>query len=136
MPSFDVTIEVDTQEVDNAINQARKEVSTRYDFRGSDSTIEWDGKAGIGLKTDDEAKLPALLDIVKSKLHKRGVSIRNLEVGDPKPAGGMTHTQAITLQSTNDLALKQAKRINRKDDYLQLMKRLNASRFGCSDERR
>ena len=98
MPSFDVTIEVDTQEVDNAINQARKEVSTRYDFRGSDSTIEWDGKAGIGLKTDDEAKLPALLDIVKSKLHKRGVSIKNLEVGDAKPAGGMTHTQAITLQ--------------------------------------
>ncbi|REJ85420.1 MAG: YajQ family cyclic di-GMP-binding protein [Acidobacteria bacterium] len=98
MPSFDIVIEVDLQEVDNALNQARKEVGQRFDFRGSDSTIEWDGKSLITLKTDDDGRLPPLLDVVKSKLHKRGISIKNLEVGDPKPAGGMMHTQTVTLQ--------------------------------------
>lgn len=98
MPSFDVVIEVDLQEVDNALNQARKEVGQRFDFRGSDSTIDWDGKSEITLETDDEGRLPALLDIVKGRLHRRGISIKNLEVDDPKAVGGMRHSQRVVLQ--------------------------------------
>jgi uncharacterized protein YajQ (UPF0234 family) len=98
MPSFDIVIEVDLQEVDNALNQARKEVGQRFDFRGSDSSIDWDGKSVVTLKSDDEGRLTALLDVARGRLHRRGISIKNLEVGEVKPAGGMTFTQTVTLQ--------------------------------------
>ena len=78
MPSFDIVIETDLQEVDNALNQARKEVGQRYDFRGSKSRIDWDKKGEILLFSDDDHRLAALLDVVKGRLVKRGVSIPSL----------------------------------------------------------
>ena len=98
MPSFDITIKTDLQEVDNALNQARKEISQRYDFRGSKSSIDWDKKGEITLHSDDDFKLKALLDVVKEKLVRRGVSVRNVKVTPPIPdAGGLTR-QTIELQ--------------------------------------
>ena len=98
MPSFDIVIKADLQEVDNAINQARKEISQRYDFRGSKSSIEWDKKAEIALHSDDDFKLKALLDVVKEKLIRRGVSIKNLEVSNPVPDAGGLVRQTVKLQ--------------------------------------
>ena len=98
MPSFDIVIKADLQEVDNAINQARKEISQRYDFRGSKSSIDWDKKGEIALHSDDDFKLKALLDVIKEKLVRRGVSIKNVEVSNPVPDAGGLVRQTIKLQ--------------------------------------
>ncbi len=98
MPSFDIVIETDLQEVDNALNQARKEVGQRYDFRGSKSRIDWDKKGEILLFSDDDHRLAALLDVVKGRLVKRGVSIRNLDVQESTPAADGLVRQVVSLQ--------------------------------------
>ena len=83
--SFDVSTGVDLQEVDNAVNQARKEVATRYDFRGTNCTIEFDREAGsVQLDADDEYKRTALLLILREKLSRRGVPVKNLDEGKPE----------------------------------------------------
>ncbi|MBX9766595.1 MAG: DUF520 family protein, partial [Bdellovibrionales bacterium] len=74
MPSFDVVSEVNMQEVENAINQSRKEIDSRYDFKGSKSEILWD-KESITIQAEDEYKMGAMKDIVQGKLHKRGIDI-------------------------------------------------------------
>lgn len=82
MPSFDIVSEIDRQEVDNAINQARKELLTRFDFKNSPATIEW-AKDKILLTAVDGTRLKALHEIVVARLAKRNVDLRNLEHGDP-----------------------------------------------------
>ncbi|MBI4405470.1 MAG: YajQ family cyclic di-GMP-binding protein [Deltaproteobacteria bacterium] len=98
MPSFDIVVTVNQQEVDNAVNQAQKELAQRYDFKGSKSKIEWDKKELITLVGDDEFKLKAVVDILQSKLVKRGVSIKNLTYGTLEPSFEGTVRQKITLQ--------------------------------------
>ncbi len=99
MPSFDVVIQTDLQEVDNALNQARKEIAQRFDFRGSKSRIDWDRKGDVTLVSDDRPRLDALLDVVKTKLVRRGVSIKNLEVGESEPAADGLVRQKVTLKT-------------------------------------
>ena len=80
--SFDVSTGVDLQEVDNAVNQATKEIFTRYDFKGSKCTFEYDREAGeVRLDADDEYKLQAQLGVLREKLSRRGVSVKNLDEG-------------------------------------------------------
>lgn len=98
MPSFDIVLKIDPQEVDNAVNQAQKELSQRYDFKGSKSKIEWDKKGEIVLIGDDDFKLKALTDILQSKLVKRNVSIKNLNYGAVEAAFEGTVRRKITLQ--------------------------------------
>jgi len=101
--SFDVTTGVDLQEVDNAINQAQKEIGQRYDFKGSKSTIEFKrADALLELVADSEFQMRALFDVVQSKLIKRGVSVKNLDIGDVKPAGGDTVRREIKLKTALD----------------------------------
>lgn len=95
--SFDVVSEVDMQEVDNAINQAIKEIGTRYDFRGSKSEISLEGDT-IKLIGDDEYKLGAVVDVLKGKMVKRNVSIKNLEFGKVEAASGATVRQLVTIK--------------------------------------
>lgn len=95
--SFDVVSEVDMQEVDNAVNQAIKEIGTRYDFRGSKSEISLEGDT-IKLIGDDEYKLGAVVDVLKGKMVKRNVSIKNLEFGKVEPASGATVRQLVTIK--------------------------------------
>jgi uncharacterized protein YajQ (UPF0234 family) len=83
MPSFDVVSEVDKQEVDNAINQARKELSTRFDFRGSKAKIELVDPTLIELSAEDSARLKSLVEIVIAKLAKREIDLRNIDRKDP-----------------------------------------------------
>jgi len=97
--SFDVVCEVDLQEVLNAVTQAVKEISQRFDFKGSKSTVELDkGKRLITLVSDDEPKLRSVIDILQSKLVKRGVALKALEYGKIEEASGATVRQTITLQ--------------------------------------
>jgi cyclic-di-GMP-binding protein len=83
MPSFDVVSEVDKQEVDNAINQARKELSTRFDFKDSKATIELVDPTLIELTAEDAGRLRSLVEIVIGRLAKRNIDLRNIERKDP-----------------------------------------------------
>ena len=101
--SFDVTTGVDMQEVDNAINQAQKEIGQRYDFKGSKSSIEFSRtESSITLVSDDEFRMTALFDVLQAKLIKRGVPVKNLDVGEIKPAGGDTVRREIKLKTALD----------------------------------
>lgn len=96
MPSFDVVSEIDMQEVDNAINQARKEVEGRYDFKGSKAEIQWDKKE-IQLIAEDDYKIDAMKNILQTKLLRRGIDIKSLTFDKIVEAGGRLLKQKITL---------------------------------------
>ena len=101
--SFDVTTGVDLQEVDNAINQAQKEIAQRYDFKGSKATIDFKrADALIALTADSEFQMTALFDVVQAKLIKRGVPVKNLDIGEIKPAGGDTVRREVGLKMSLD----------------------------------
>jgi len=86
-PSFDVVSKVEHQEVDNALNQASKEVSQRFDFRGTNTSIEWSGELGVTIKADTEERAKAALEVFKDKLVKRSISLKALDAGEPKSSG-------------------------------------------------
>ena len=110
--SFDISTGVDLQEVDNAVNQALKELATRYDFKGTNCTIEFDrDKATIALHADDDFRMDALVEIVRGRLIKRGVPIKNLQVGDPVPATGSSVRRTMSL--TQGIPQETAKKIQR-----------------------
>ena len=97
--SFDIVSEVNMQEVDNAINQARKEIGQRYDFKGSKSSIELNQKEkSLTLISDDDFKLKSVIDILQNKLIKRGVPIKALDYGTVEPAANTTVRQIINLR--------------------------------------
>ena len=97
MPSFDIVSKVDTQEVDNAVNQARTEMGQRYDFKGTNCEIKWDGKDELVLTGDDDYKLKAVTDILQTKFVKRGVSLKSLDYGNIEDASGGTKRQTIKV---------------------------------------
>jgi uncharacterized protein YajQ (UPF0234 family) len=96
VPSFDVVSEINLQEVENAFNQAQKEIKSRYDFKDSKATMAWDKKE-ISLEAEDEYKLGAMKDVLQSKSHRRGVDLRALKFSDPEKIGGMMLKQKVTF---------------------------------------
>src|SRR5215472_13806450 len=82
---FDIVSRVDRQEVDNALNQAAKEISNRFDFRGVGAAISWSGES-VEIRANSEDRAKAVLDVFKDKLVRRGVSLKALDPGDPKPS--------------------------------------------------
>lgn len=96
--SFDISTGADLQEVDNAVNQARKELAQRYDFKGSKASIEFDkAKPQLVLVADDDFKMRALFDLLQGRLIKRGVPVKNLVIGDVLPAANSTVRREIGL---------------------------------------
>lgn len=85
--SFDIVSKIDHQEVDNALNQAAKEIGTRFDFRGVGASIAWSGDKAVEIRANSEERAQAALDVFRDKLVKRGVSLKTLDPGDPKPSG-------------------------------------------------
>ena len=152
--SFDVTTGVDLQEVDNALNQAQKEIAQRYDFKGATATIEFKrAESMIVLIADSDMRMRALFDVVQGKLIKRSVPVKNLDVGEIKPAGGDTLRREVKLKMALDsdaakqvaAAIKDAKlkkvqasiqgdqvRVSSpsKDDLQEAMRLLRARDFG------
>ena len=100
--SFDIVCKVDMQEVTNAVDQARREVDTRYDLKGSKNEIKLE-KTDLLITSADEMKLKAVVDILQSKLHKRGVPLKALTYGDVEAAAGSTFKQKIGLQQGNPI---------------------------------
>jgi cyclic-di-GMP-binding protein len=153
--SFDVTSNIDMPEVDNAVNQARKEIGQRFDFKGSNATIDLDQKANtLTLTAEDNFKLESVWDVLQTRLIKRNVPVKNLKRGDVEPAAGSTVRQVITLQQglpieaakdivkhLKDLKLKvqaaiQADQVRvtsaSKDNLQDAMQALRAKDFGVS----
>ena len=97
--SFDVTSNIEMPEVDNAVNQARKEIGQRFDFKGSPAAIDLDQKAGtLTLTAEDNFRVEAVWDVLQTRLIKRNVPVKNLKRGEIEPAAGSTVRQVITLQ--------------------------------------
>ena len=114
MPSFDIVSEIDTQEIDNAINQARKDLATRFDFKGSSASIEWEEKESkIVLKAEDGTKLKSLHEIVVGKLARRNIDLRNVERKDAviSPLGHATQDFVIKQGLDGDKAKEIVKAI-------------------------
>lgn len=96
--SFDVVSRVDRQELDNALNQTRKEIENRFDFKHSKTTIDFDDKK-ITLVSDDELKMRNVIDVLQGKAVRRGIDIKAFEFGELEPAAGGTVRQVVTLRS-------------------------------------
>ena len=97
--SFDVTSSVDIQEVDNAVNQAKKEIAQRYDFKGSKASIDLErAKNLVALVADDDFKMDALWDILQTRLIRRNVPVKNLTLSDPDRLSGGLVKRTVTLQ--------------------------------------
>jgi len=97
--SFDITSTIDFQEVDNALNQARKEVGQRYDFKGAKADIDLNAaEKTLTLTTDDEMKMNALWEIIQTRLVRRGVAVKNFTVPDSEPAAGGAVRRVIEIQ--------------------------------------
>jgi uncharacterized protein YajQ (UPF0234 family) len=122
MPSFDIVSEVDNQEIDNAINQARKELAARFDFKGSNATVELDPKEKkIKLTAEDASRLKSLSEIVIGKLAKRNVDLRNIERKDPaiSPLGHATQEFIVKQGLEGDKAKEIIKAIKAADFKVQ-----------------
>ncbi len=96
--SFDVVSKVDAQELDNALNQTRKEIGGRFDFKNSNTTIEYAGDA-ITITTDDDLKLKNVVDVLQSRANKRGISLKAFDFGKVEPAAGNAVRQVVTVKS-------------------------------------
>ena len=107
--SFDVVSKVDRQEVDNALNQAAKEIAQRYDFKGTDASIAWSGES-ILMRASSEDRVKAVLDVLETKLVKRGVSLKSLDAGEPKASGKEYRIEASVKEG---IAQDQAKKITK-----------------------
>jgi cyclic-di-GMP-binding protein len=101
MPSFDVVSIVDPQEIDNALNQTRKEIGQRYDFKGTKTEIREEENA-IHITSDDDFKVKAVVDVLQSKLVRRGINLKALVYGKIEPAAGGLAKQTITVQQGID----------------------------------
>ena len=108
--SFDVVSKVDRQEVDNALNQAAKELSTRFDFRGTDTSIAWKGDEVIELTSSTEERVKAAVDVFKEKLVRRDISMKAFDAGDPQSSG---KTYKVSGDIKQGISSEQAKKITK-----------------------
>lgn len=107
--SFDIVSKVDRQEVDNALNQAAKEIRQRFDFRNTDAAIRWNGPA-IELEANAEERVKAALDVFHTKLVRRGVSLKALDTGEPRTSGKLSK---INITLTEGISSENAKKISK-----------------------
>jgi uncharacterized protein YajQ (UPF0234 family) len=108
--SFDIVNKIDRQEVDNALNQAAKEISQRYDFKNTGASIDWSGEFGIEIKANADERALAVLDVFKDKLIKRGISLKTLEEGEPRQSGKDVR---LTSTITEGISQEQAKKVSK-----------------------
>ena len=107
--SFDIVSKVDRQEVDNALNQAAKEIRQRFDFKNTDASIRWSGEA-IELEANSEERVKAVLDVFESKLVRRGVSLKSLDAGEPRSSGKL---YKITATTSEGITQENAKKVTK-----------------------
>lgn len=108
--SFDIVSRIDRQEVDNALNQTAKEISTRFDFRGVGASISWSGNDAVEVRANSEERAKAVLDVFKEKLVRRGVSLKVLDPTEPRASGKESR---ITVRLKEGISADDAKRISK-----------------------
>ncbi|HUQ00454.1 MAG TPA: YajQ family cyclic di-GMP-binding protein [Aeromicrobium sp.] len=108
--SFDIVSKIDRQEVDNALNQAAKEIAQRYDFKNTGADLRWSGELGIEITANAEERALAVLDVFQSKLIKRGISLKALETGEPRQSGKEVK---ISGTFTQGISQDQAKKVSK-----------------------
>ena len=108
--SFDIVSRLNRQEVDNALNQAAREIGTRFDFRGVGAAIAWSGDHAVDIRANSEERAKAVLDVFKEKLVKRGVSLKTLDAGEPR-ASGKEYRLAVALKE--GISADDARRISK-----------------------
>jgi len=135
MPSFDVVSKVDLMELDNALNTAQKELSQRYDFRGTNTVMER-GPEGITLRTSDEPRAAAALTVLRERMAKRNVSQRCLDPGDVEAAGGQTVRQLIKIKEgiESETAKKIVKAV--KDSKIKVQAQIQSDELRVSGKNR
>jgi len=133
--SFDIVCKVDMQEVANALDQARREIETRYDLKGAKNEVLQE-KQDITVTSADDMKLKAVVDILQSKLHKRGVPLKALTYGDVQDAAGGAKRQKITLQQ--GIPIDKAKEIVRlvKDSKIKVQASINEDKVRIAGKNR
>jgi hypothetical protein len=136
MPSFDVVSQLNLQEVENAINQARKEVAQRYDFRDTATTIDWDKKEIIRIESSDDFKVKAVDDVLREKLARRQVPLKSLDAGQILPGPGGRAKQEIRLKQGIDA--DQAREITKlvKELKLKVQAQIQADQVRVSGKKR
>ncbi|OFL66492.1 YajQ family cyclic di-GMP-binding protein [Brevibacterium sp. HMSC063G07] len=110
--SFDIVSKVDKQEADNALNQAAKEIHSRYDFKGVDPSIEWSGEKVL-MKANSEERVLAVLDVFQSKLVRRGISLKSLDAGEPFASGKEYRIEAAIKEGIEQKTAKEISKIIR-----------------------
>ena len=110
-PSFDVVSKADHQEVDNALNQAAKELANRFDFRGTNTKVSWAGENAVAFESETEERCKAGIEVFKEKLIKRGLSLKALDIGEPASSG---QVYKVTGQIKQGIAQDVAKKISKK----------------------
>jgi cyclic-di-GMP-binding protein len=110
-PSFDIVSKVDRQEVDNALNQAGKELTQRFDFRGTGAEIKWAGENAVSIQAETEDRVRAALDVFKDKLVKRNISLKALNTSDPRASGKAYKIDCTIVQGIDS---EKAKAISKK----------------------
>ena len=134
MPSFDVVSEVDLAEVHNAVDQANREISTRFDFKGTDARFARDGSE-IQMTADSDFQLEQMLDILRTRLVKRGIDVRALETGEMKPSGKQVHQAVVVRQGIDaDLARKIVKMI--KDQKMKVQAAIQGEKVRVTGKKR
>jgi len=108
--SFDIVSKIDRQEADNALNQAAKEIATRFDFRGVGASIQWSGDSGVEIRANSEERASAVLDVFQEKLVKRGVSLKHFDPAEPK-LSGKEYRLAVALKE--GIAQDNAKKVSK-----------------------
>ena len=135
MPSFDVVSQVDRQEIDNAVNQARKEISQRYDFKGTKTEIVLE-KDQLQIVSDDDFRVKAVVDVLQSKMVRRNVPLKALVYGKIEPAAGGLAKQTITVQQGIDT--DKARQIVKivKDSKLKVQSQIQGDQVRVSGKKR
>ena len=108
--SFDIVSKIDRQEADNALNQAQREIATRYDFKNTGASIDWSGEWGIEITANAEERALAVLDVFKEKLIKRNISLKSLDADDPRQSGKETKINATLGEG---ISTEQAKKLSK-----------------------
>jgi uncharacterized protein YajQ (UPF0234 family) len=134
--SFDIVSKVDHQEVDNALNQAGKELAQRFDFRGTNASIAWAGEDGVTLQADTEERVTAALEVFKEKLIKRGISLKSLDAGEPQSSGKSYKIAATIKQGIASDKAKQIAKIIRDEGPKGVQAQIQGDELRVSSKKR
>ncbi len=134
--SFDVVSKVDRQEIDNAINQAGKELSQRFDFRGTNARITWAGEDGVLIEADTEERVTAALDVFKDKLIKRSISLKALDAGEPQASGKAYKLSARIKQGIESEVAKKISKLIRDEGPKGVQAQIQGDQLRVSGKKR